>query len=261
MRILLALFLFSTFALGQNTTETPAPAAPTPAAATPAATPQTAMSATAATPAKPEVKNLLFIPSGTKVPVVLQHAISTKNAREGDPVYAHTTFPLVANDRVLIPAGTYVQGRIAEVQRAGHIKGRAEMLMTFTTLIFPNGYTVMLPGSVDNIPGSDNTKMKGSEGTVQQESQKGKDAEKIATAAGKGAEGGALIGALASRSAGGALGGAGAGAVLGAAIALFGRGNDVRIEAGTTVEMVIGRDISLDASRVPTTTEAYRQPY
>jgi type IV secretion system protein VirB10 len=205
------------------------------------------------------MKNPIVIPSGTKVAVALQHAISTKSAREGDAIYAHTSFPVVANDRLLIPAGTYVQGKIVQVQRAGHVKGRAEILMHFTTLIYPNGYTVMLPGTIDNVPGTENTNMKGSEGTLEQSSQKGKDAEKIATASGKGAEGGALIGALASRSTGGTLAGAGAGAALGAAIALFGRGNDVRLDAGTTVEMVIQRDVTVDGSRVPMMESSVQQ--
>src|ERR1041384_6872990 len=203
MRLLPVLLLVPAIALGQAATDTQVAAT-----------------------TKSEMKNPIVIPSGTKVAVALQHAISTKSAREGDAIYAHTSFPVVANDRLLIPAGTYVQGKIVQVQRAGHIKGRAEMLIHFTTLIYPNGYTVMLPGSLDNVPGSDNTSMKGSEG-------------------------GALIGALASRSTGGTLAGAGAGAALGAAIALFGRGNDVRLEAGTTVEMVIQRDVTVDGSRVP----------
>ncbi|HXW15187.1 MAG TPA: hypothetical protein VEN79_11815, partial [Terriglobia bacterium] len=38
----------------------------------------------------------LIIPAGTKVPVVLKHAISTKGNREGDAVYAETSFPVVA---------------------------------------------------------------------------------------------------------------------------------------------------------------------
>jgi hypothetical protein len=117
----------------------------------------------------------------------------------------------------------------------------------------------MLPGAIDNVPGTENTNMKGTEGSVEQSKQKGKDAEKIATASGKGAEGGALIGALASRSAGGTLAGAGAGAALGAAIALFGRGNDVRLEAGTTVEMVIQREVTVDGSRVPTMESSVQQ--
>ena len=77
----------------------------------------------------------LVVPAGTKVPLALKHAVSTKSAREGDSVYAETTFPVVQDNRVLIPAGTYVQGRISHVQRAGRIKGRAEVLMHFTTLI------------------------------------------------------------------------------------------------------------------------------
>ena len=72
----------------------------------------------------------LMIPAGTKVPVALKHAISTKGAREGDPIYAETTFPVVLNDRVLIPANTFVQGRISNIKRPGRIKGRAEILIT-----------------------------------------------------------------------------------------------------------------------------------
>ena len=81
----------------------------------------------------------LVIPSGTEVPVALKHAISTKSAREGDPVYAQTTFPIVLNQHILVPAGTYVQGRITRTKRAGRVKGRAEVLIHFTTLIYPSG--------------------------------------------------------------------------------------------------------------------------
>jgi len=197
------------------------------------------------------VEHKLIIPVGTKVPLILKHAISTKSAKEGDPVYAETNFPVVLDDRILIPSGTYVQGRITRVQRAGRIKGRAEMLMHFTTLIYPNGYTVLLPGSIENVPGAEKTKMKGKEGTIQQEGQKGADAGKVATAATVGAQGGALAGAVAARSVGGTIAGAGAGAALGAAIALLSRGNDVRLDAGTTVEMVIEREIALDTTRLP----------
>jgi K+-transporting ATPase A subunit len=203
-----------------------------------------------AAPAKTENKNQLVLPSGSKIPVALQIAISTKSAKGGDPVYAETTFPFLLNDKIVVPAGTYVQGRIARVQRAGHLKGRAEMLMYFTTLIYPDGYTVLLPGALDSVPGTEDTKMKDQEGTVQKESQKGKDAEKIVTAGTTGAGAGALVGALASRSSGGTLAGAGAGAALGVGLALFSRGPDVRLEKGTTIEMIIQRDVSLDPVRV-----------
>ncbi len=188
----------------------------------------------------------VVIPAGTKVPVALKHAISTKSAREGDTVYAETTFPVVLNNRVLIPAGTYVQGKISRVERAGRVKGRAEVLMHFTTLIYPSGYTVMLPGSVENVPGAEKTSMKDTEGTIRADSQKG---EKVATAA-TGAATGAVVGGL-SRGGKGALIGAGIGGAVGTTIAMLTRNNDVKLEPGTTLEMVIQREVPLDSSRIP----------
>ena len=187
----------------------------------------------------------LTIPAGTKIPVALKHAISTKSARDGDSVYAETNCPLVLNERVLVPSGTYVQGKISHVQRAGRVKGRAEVLIHFTTLIYPSGYTVMLPGAVENVPGAEKTSMKGDEGTIRQDSQTG---EIVGKAAGTAATG-AIVGGL-SNGGKGALIGAGVGGAVGTAIALLTRGTDVHLAAGTTVEMVIQRPIDLDANRL-----------
>jgi type IV secretion system protein VirB10 len=228
MRAAVAVLCLSVFAVGQDV-----PAQP---------------SSTAA-PAESSTARTLTIPAGTKVPLVLKHAISTKSAQVGDPVYAETSFPFVLDDHVLIPAGTYVQGKISRVQRAGRVKGRAEVLIHFTTLIYPSGYTVVLPGSIENIPGAENTNMKGEEGAIQQRGEKGKD---IGRAASTAATGG-LIGAAAGGGKGAGIG-AGAGGVAGLAIALLSRGSDVRLEAGSTLEMVIQRAVRLDASRVPAVT-------
>ncbi len=194
----------------------------------------------------------LSIPAGTKVPVSLKHSVSSKGTREGDGVYAETTFPVVANGRVLIPAGTFVQGRVSHIQRGGRIKGRAEVLMHFTTLIYPSGYTVLLPGAVENAPGVDKTSVKDDEGTIRSDSQKAEKVGTVASTAGTGA----VVGGL-SNGGKGALIGAGVGGAVGTAIALLTRGNDVKLDAGTTLEIVIQRDVPLDASRVPTTTRAY----
>jgi hypothetical protein len=188
------------------------------------------------------------VPAGTKIPLALKHAISTKSARPGDPVYLQTTFPVTQNNRILIPAGTYVQGVIDSVKRPGRISGRAELLMHFTTLVFPNGYAVSLPGAVEGVPGADNSKVRDKEGTIQAESQKGKDATTIAQTTG----GGAAIGALAASGKGAGIG-AGAGGALGLATVLLSRGQDVRIEAGTTVEMELQRPLTLEEARITTT--------
>ena len=243
MRYLIVAFILSTLTLAQ--TAQPA----TPASSASPAKPADNAAAKPAENASTKPAPQLVIPAGTKVPLALKHAISTKGSQEGDAVYAETTFPVVLNDRVLIPAGTYVQGRISHIQRAGRIKGRAEVLMHFTTLIYPSGYTVMLPGSLENAPGVDNTKIKDGEGTIRGDSQ---TVQKVGTIAGTAASG-TVIGA-ATGGGKGALIGAGIGGAAGTAIALLTRGNDVKMDAGTTLEMVIQRDIPVDGTRVPGTT-------
>lgn len=193
-----------------------------------------------------QVAKTLTVPAGTKIPLSLKQGISTKNARQGDPVYAATSFPVAIGGRMMIPAGTYVQGVIDRVRRGGHLKGKAEILMHFTSLVFPNGYTVVMPAGVENVPGAEHEKIKGKEGTIQEEGNK---ADKIKTAAG-GAATGAVIGAATTGTGKGALLGGGIGGVAGMAIAMLSRGNDVQLRPGSSIEMVLQRSLTLDAARV-----------
>jgi hypothetical protein len=194
--------------------------------------------------------NRLTIPAGSQIPISLTQAISTKNAREGDAVYAQTTFPFVINDRVLVPPGTYIQGKISRFTRAGHGHGRAEILMHFTTLIFPTGYTVMLPASIENTPGAEKQSVKDPEGTIQEDSDTGKRVEDAAKGGAVGTVAGATAGGVATGGLNGARVGAGAGAVAGIAWALLKRGPDVRLEVGTSIQMEVQRAITLDATRL-----------
>src|SRR5579864_8334133 len=138
----------------------------------------------------------ITVPAGTQVLLHLRSPIDTKTAKVGDGVYCQTSFPVTQNNVAVIPAGTYVKGKIAQVKRAGRIKGRAEILFNFTTMIFPNGYTIDLPGALENAPGSRNSTVADKEGTVKADSQKGKDAGAVA----KTGATGAVIGAVATGS-------------------------------------------------------------
>ncbi|MGA7287002.1 MAG: hypothetical protein WBX02_02825 [Terriglobales bacterium] len=214
-----------------------------------------AQSSTPPDPAKTSAeKSLLTIPAGTSIPLSLKQAISTKSAKDGDPVYAETAFPFVVNERFVIPAGTYVQGKIEHVQRGGHIKGRAEVLIHFTSMIYPSGYTVLLGGSIENTPGAEKTSMKDSEGTIRQDSDAGKKAE---TAAGTAATG-ATIGGVTNGLKGAGIGAA-AGGAAGLAIGMLSRGADVRLEAGTSIQMEIQREVTVDASRITSRREVVVQ--
>jgi hypothetical protein len=184
----------------------------------------------------------ITIPAGTQVLLHLKSPIDTKSAKVGDGVYCQTSFPVTQDNVAVIPAGTYVKGQIAEVKRAGRIKGRAEILFHFTTLIFPNGYTIDLPGALENAPGSRNSTVADKEGTVKADGQKGKDAGTVA----KTGATGAVVGAVATGSGKGAGIGGLAGAAVGLGQVLFTRGQDVRIDQGTALEMVLQRPLTVD---------------
>jgi hypothetical protein len=261
MRLVLAVLLISGMLIAQDAApQSPtapsaaAPVAPTPAATPspePAAAPSPAPSPTpSSAPAAAADPNIVTIPAGTRIPLSLKQAISTKNAREGDSVYAETAFPFVIANRVVVPAGSFIQGTISRVERAGHGHGRAEILMHFTSMIYPSGYTVMLPGSVENTPGADNKSVKDSEGTIQQDKDTGKKVEDAAKGGVYGTLGGATAGSLATGTLNGARVGAGAGAAAGIAWALLKRGNDVKLDVGTSIEMEIQRPVVVDATRI-----------
>ncbi len=184
----------------------------------------------------------ITVPAGTQVLLHLRSPIDTKTAKVGDGVYCQTSFPVTQNNVAVIPAGTYVKGKIAQVKRAGRIKGRAEILFNFTTMIFPNGYTIDLPGALENAPGSRNSTVTDKEGTVKADSQKGKDAGTVA----KTGATGAVVGAVATGSGKGAGIGGLAGAAVGLGQVLFTRGQDVRIDQDTALEMVLERPLTVD---------------
>jgi hypothetical protein len=104
----------------------------------------------------------------------------------------------------------------------------------------------MLPGALENVPGAEHATTQGSEGTVRQDSDAGKKVETAAKTAGAGATIGGLTGGWKGAGIGGGIG-----AGVGAAIGMLSRGADVRLEPGTSVEMVIQRDVALDGSRLP----------
>jgi type IV secretion system protein VirB10 len=249
MRALLAVILLSTLAAAQQApspdVNAPETERDSPALTDPKAAPVTAPTVHAVAGSTPNME-AYTLAAGTRIAVTLKHAISTRNARENDPVYAETSFPVVSDGHVVIPVGTYVQGVIQRSQRPGRIKGRGELVIHFNTLIFPSGYTLLLPGAIDSVPGAEKTDMKDKkEGTIESQGTKGKDAGTIATTAGTGA----AIGAVVARSAGGAATGGLLGAGAGLASVLLTRGPDVRIESGTLVDMVLERAITVEHDR------------
>jgi len=70
---------------------------------------------------------------------------------------------------------------VDRVARAGRVKGRAQLDMHFTSIIFPNGSVVEIPGMVNSLPGASKQSVKDDgEGTIEQSGDKGRNAGKTA---------------------------------------------------------------------------------
>jgi hypothetical protein len=188
------------------------------------------------------------VPAGTKVLLQLRSAINTKSARPGDGVYLSSVFPVTVGSRVMIPVGVYVQGVVDRVQRGGRVKGRAQLDMHFTSMIFPNGSVIEIPGVVDGLPGAKKQSVKNDqEGTIEEDGDKGHTAAetaKIAIPAGAGV--GTIGGAASGHPLEGGLAGVGAGLATVGLVTLFTRNADVDIPSGTQVEMVLQRPLILE---------------
>jgi len=196
----------------------------------------------------------ITVPSGTRVGVVLQNGISTRNAKPGDSVYLQTSFPITQGNRIVIPVGSYLRGALLDSKRPGRVKGRGEFRLRLDTLILPNGYTVSLnaaPRSAD----SGGKETMDPEGKVTGPGGKGKDAGTIAetTAAGAG------IGAIAHGVKGLGIG-AGIGAAAGLAAVLLTRGPEAELPRGSTLDIVLEHDLSLDGSQIQFTNLGQAQP-
>jgi hypothetical protein len=186
-----------------------------------------------------------MVPTGTRIPLVLHNAVTTRNARPGDPVYLETVFPISIKGRILIPAGSYVQGEIQEAKRPGKVKGVGEIRMRLNSMILPNGYTVDF-NAIPTNAGTGGNESTDSEGKIKGDTNKAGDVGTIVKSTGVGAG----IGAIATQSAKGAGIGAGVGAAVGLAAVLLTRGPEMELPRGTTVDIITDRAIYLDASRV-----------
>ena len=191
-------------------------------------------------PPKQPATSESVVAKGTGIPVALINRLSTKNVQEGAGIYAKTIVPVSDGHKIVIPEGTMVYGKVVRSERAGRVKGKASLAISFQSLTLASGTKIPIYASLGN---SDTGKRKG-EATI--EAEPGKDGEDIAVAGARGATAGAVIGVFSpgigvGRAA--AIGG-GAGAAAGLAEALIRRGDDLTLERGTVIEIVLDEDLA-----------------
>src|ERR1700683_337316 len=87
----------------------------------------------------------ITVPSGSRIALVLTQPIQTRNLHRGDDIYAQVVSPVTAGNEVVIPPGTFVQGKVDKLERHG---GRGELRVQSMSITFPDGYTAPVAGPV-----------------------------------------------------------------------------------------------------------------
>ena len=87
--------------------------------------------------------DVVTIPAGTRLSLVLTQPIQSRHMRRRDDIYAQVTSPVTAGNKVAIPAGTFVQAAVDKVERQG---SRGEVRVQSAAITFPDGYVANLSG-------------------------------------------------------------------------------------------------------------------
>ncbi len=186
-----------------SATSTPLPGSTsttTTAAAIPAAMPAPSL------PAPPPPPTPVTIQPGTTLSIRMNEAIDSGRNHPGDMFHATLEAPITIDDKVVVPEGADIVGRIVDAKEAGHFAGQPQLALELTSLSM-NGRKYSLVTS--------------------QYTQQGKSrGSRTAKTVGSGAAIGAIIGAIA---------GGGKGAAIGAAA---GAGMGGGVEAATKPEQV-----------------------
>ncbi len=92
-----------------------------------------ALTASATPPSAPEA---IMVPYGTVLAVRLTESLSSDLNEKGDNFLASLASPILLGDRVVVPEGAGIKGRVVEVQSAGRFGGRPAVIIEVTRLAY-----------------------------------------------------------------------------------------------------------------------------
>jgi len=178
----------------------------------------------------------LSIPRDTTFLIELDNSLSTDVSQRGDRFQAHIIEPGEY-------AGATLVGRVANVQRAGKVKGTAQLQLAFEQIRLPDNRSTNIHAEVVEVlpeAGSSGVGDVDSEGGVRGKDSTKDDITKVGAAAGIGA----IIGVIAGGGKGAAIGAAVGGSV-GTAGVLTSRGKDIRLARGQKLRIRTSTDTNL----------------
>ena len=189
--------------------------------------------AAAPAPAQPARPATVTIPDGTAIAIRLVDPVSSETAKEDDMFRGSLDAPILVDDKVVVPAGSDVEGRVVSAKSAAHFKGNSELVLELTR--------ISAGGRNYNISSTQWSKQGAGRG------------KRSAATIGGGAALGAIIGGLAGGGKGAAIG-AGAGAAAGTGVQAVTKGQKVELPSESKLEFKLQSPVTVVATSTPKRT-------
>jgi hypothetical protein len=178
----------------------------------------------------PATSNTDFvIANGESVTAVLDNDLSTATARDGDRFTATVRQPFQYE-------GAVIEGHVSNVQRSGRITGRSQLTLNFDTIRLRDGRSSRFAGLLESVRTTQGDTVRiDNEGSIRDNNQTTRTAERAAI----GTAVGAIIGAIA---------GGGKGAAIGAIVGAGGGAGSVYVQGRDDLDLLRGAELTIRAT-------------
>lgn len=167
-----------------------------------------------------------IIPNGETVVAVLDNGVSTETAREGDRFTAVVRLPSEYE-------GAIIEGHVSNIQRSGRLTGRSQMTLNFDNIRLRDGRTRRFAGLLESVRTTQGDVVNiDNEGSVRDNDQTTRTAQRAAI----GTAVGAIIGAIA---------GGGKGAAIGAIVGAGGGAGSVYAQGRDDLDLMRGTELRI----------------
>ena len=189
---------------------------------------------------QPLYGHVVTVPAGAGIPAVTQMQLSTETLSPNQLVSVTLSSPYYYNGTLIAPAGSIVNGTVAEVVCAKRAGRNARLRILFSSITTPNGQSLPISGYIKT---SDNTGTLVGGTAMDTTKAYAKD---IAIGSGSGA----VLGVIGAAVSGGSIGKGAAlmtavGAGAGLAKSLWDKGGEIVIPANSQIEVQLSQPITV----------------
>ncbi|MBI5174282.1 MAG: hypothetical protein SFV17_04110 [Candidatus Obscuribacter sp.] len=244
--------------------ETPAPAkseAPVETPSTPVVSdskPETTTAAETKTESTVETKSessgskvlqgyIRVVPTGTKIPIIMDTAVDSDTSQEGDEFSARTSEDLTIDGSTVVPAGSIIKGRIAQMNGPRALNRSGSVALKFDTITTPDNRQIPLVANIVARGGVVHARRGMKDvaldcGTVSLPTLCGLG---IGVLAGNSSSSSSSSSSSGVGAAGGAMIGAGIGLAVGVAVLLAKKGKKVEVRPGDELKIELAEDLRM----------------